>query len=329
MSRRRNLSIAVAVGIALAAGAAWQLLRTPKASAPWLGYIEGEALYIAAPVAGTLAALPVTRGGRAQAGNLLFTLDATTSDAQVNQMAAELAAAKADLADLQAQRDRPPELAVSKAAQASSRAQIARAQSEYERYRKLAADGYATQAQLDAARESLDIAKASLAQAQAQERSGQLTAGRTAQLRAAQARVASAQSALQGQQRQRAEISPRAPMAGAIEQTYFDIGEWVPANSPVVSVLPDDKRKLRFYVPQTRVSALRPGDKVAFDCDGCGPTRVAIIRYISPRAEFTPPVIYSERARAKLVFMVEAALPPEAASLPVGLPVDVQPAALR
>jgi HlyD family secretion protein len=31
-----------------------------------------------------------------------------------------------------------------------------------------------------------------------------------------------------------------------------------------------------------------------------------VVRYISPQAEFTPPVIYSEQTQAKLVFMAEA-----------------------
>ena len=51
----------------------------------------------------------------------------------------------------------------------------------------------------------------------------------------------------------------------------------------------------------------------------------AKISYISPRAEFTPPVIYSEKARSKLVFMVEAILPEGTKPLPLGLPVEIAP----
>jgi HlyD family secretion protein len=49
------------------------------------------------------------------------------------------------------------------------------------------------------------------------------------------------------------------------------------------------------------------------------------IRYISPRAEYTPPVIYSRENRSRLVFMVEVAFDPNAAAgLHPGQPVDVQ-----
>ena len=77
--------------------------------------------------------------------------------------------------------------------------------------------------------------------------------------------------------------------------------------------------------PTSRRAALRPGMTVRFSCDGCGAERQARISFIAPRSEFAPPVIYSERARAKLVFLVEAALPISDKPLPPGLPVEVVP----
>ena len=49
------------------------------------------------------------------------------------------------------------------------------------------------------------------------------------------------------------------------------------------------------------------------------------VNFISPQAEYTPPVIYSRDSRAKLVFMVEIVFDPQtAANLHPGQPVDVQ-----
>jgi HlyD family secretion protein len=45
---------------------------------------------------------------------------------------------------------------------------------------------------------------------------------------------------------------------------------------------------------------------VAVACDGCPSGLEAIVQFVSPQAEFTPPVIYSNESRAKLVFLVEA-----------------------
>lgn len=309
----------------LAAGiAAWLAFGPAEEPPRWLGYVEGEALYVAAPVSGTLASRPVVRGGRVAAGQTLFALDPRTADAETARATADVQQAQAQLADLADRRERAPEIAVSRAAEAAARAQLARADNDFARIAALAARGFASRTQLDAARQARDVAAAQVRQAQAQQQAGGLSVGRAGQQAAARAGLAGAQAGLAAQQRRRQEIAPVAPSAGMIEQTFYDAGEWVPANQPVLALLPDDKRKIRFYVPQDRIAQVRPGMTVRFSCDGCGTERQAVVRYVAPRAEFTPPVIYSERARAKLVFMVEASLPP-GRLLPAGLPVAVVP----
>ncbi len=106
--------------------------------------------------------------------------------------------------------------------------------------------------------------------------------------------------------------------------TLFVRGEWVPAGSPVVAVLPPGNVKVRFFVPEPRLGALKVGQKVALACDACGSGLEATIAYIASQAEFTPPVIYSKDNRAKMVFLVEARPAAElAARLHPGQPVDV------
>ena len=59
--------------------------------------------------------------------------------------------------------------------------------------------------------------------------------------------------------------------------------------------------------------------------DGVRDPFIGKVSYISPHAEYTPPVIYSKESRNKLVFMVEAVFDPAtAAKLHPGQPVDVQ-----
>ena len=119
---------------------------------------------------------------------------------------------------------------------------------------------------------------------------------------------------------------PVAPEDAQVENTFFNVGEWVPAGTPVVSLLPASRVKLRFFVPEEDVSKARMGRPVSFTCDGCPADLRANIIYVSPRAEFTPPVIYSQSARTKLVFMIEARpeVPAQVALAP-GLPVSVAP----
>jgi len=59
--------------------------------------------------------------------------------------------------------------------------------------------------------------------------------------------------------------------------------------------------------------------------DGVKDPFIGKVSFISPRAEFTPPVIYSQEARSKLVFMIEVRFDPAVAkNLHPGQPVDVQ-----
>jgi HlyD family secretion protein len=320
---KRILPLA-AIGIAVLAALIWWAFGRGEGPEPWLGYVEGEAIEVAAPVSGQLAALNVQRGGQVTAGQPLFALNAATTEAELKRLRAQLASAQAQRDDLAKARQRPAELDIARAQQAAARAEVTRTAREYQRIATLAQRGFATKSQLDAARAAADGARASLSQAQASEASGEL-AGRVDQIAAADAQIAAAQAAIVAQSRRGEEIAPLAPAGGLVEQTYFNPGEWVPANTPVVRLLPPGRVKIRFYAPQAAVAGLKPGSKVTVTCDGCGGPVAATVRYVAPQAEFTPPVIYSERARAKLVFLVEAYPDSGIERFRPGLPVEVQP----
>jgi HlyD family secretion protein len=116
-----------------------------------------------------------------------------------------------------------------------------------------------------------------------------------------------------------------APQAGLVYDTLFRQGEWVAAGKPVVVVLPPQNIKVRAFIPETRVGSIHYGEPVQVTVDGVEKPFVGKVSYISPRAEYTPPVIYSRESREKLVFMVESVFDPQvSASLHPGQPVDVE-----
>jgi HlyD family secretion protein len=95
----------------------------------------------------------------------------------------------------------------------------------------------------------------------------------------------------------------------------------------VLSLLPPANIKARFFVPE-RGRVLRAGQAVTISCDGCGALIPAQISRIATQPEFTPPVIYSNGQRSKLVFMVEARPQlKDATRLKPGQPLDVRLAA--
>lgn len=136
-----------------------------------------------------------------------------------------------------------------------------------------------------------------------------------AALRTAEARLNSTKTRLE---RRRV----NSPATGTVQEVYFREGEQVPAGRPIISLLPPGNVRVRFFVPQAKLPTVRIGDTITVRCDGCATGLVARVSFISAQAEFTPPVIYSQEERARLVFRVEA-LPERPADLRVGQPVSV------
>jgi HlyD family secretion protein len=278
------------------------------------GYVEGDDLYLSSPVAGTVGQVTAVKGQRVAAGAQLFAMDPATLNAQQGQAAARTEQARAQAGAAQAQ------AAQAQASLAAARAAEAQASKDLARYLALQRSNPKAVAaqQVDAARAQAETAAA---QRQAAERAA---AAQAVQVLAARAAV---QQAAAGQTEtgvRLGQLSGRAPAAGRIEDVFFQAGEWAAANQPVVALLPDSEVKLRFYVPEQDVQLYRIGRTVEFACDGCRARLKARIDYVSPRPEFTPPIIYSRKTRDKLVFLVEAR-PAEPAALTPGLPVDVTP----
>jgi HlyD family secretion protein len=112
------------------------------------------------------------------------------------------------------------------------------------------------------------------------------------------------------------------PGDGTVEQVYYRPGETVPAGRPVVAILPPGNLKLRFFAPQAILPTIKYGDIVDVSCDGCEKGLTAKVSFIARSAEYTPPVIYSQEERAKLVFLIEAR-PEQPDQFRVGQPVTV------
>lgn len=319
MKPQRLLVLGLLLAAAAVVAAIWLV---PRLSAPAVlsGYVEGEPLYLASPVSGRVDQMLVRRGDRVAQGQKLFVVDPSQLRGARDQAQAEVAAAQAQAADAR-KGQRPVELAVFDANVAAAEATLRDAEATLRRVRPLVQKGFYAKARLDDAQAARDAAAAQVAAARRQRQAAALGA-REDQVRAADSRVAQAGAALDAAQARLSDIAPAAPGAARVEDVFFQAGEWAPANQPILSLLPDERIKVRFFVPQAQIAAYRPGERVRFSCDGCQAGLSAMISYISPRPEFTPPVIYSRETRDRMVFLVEAV---PSARLNPGQPVDVQP----
>jgi HlyD family secretion protein len=273
-------------------------------SKTYQGYAEGDYVRVAALEGGTIAAVPVQRGDKVADGALLFQLDMTAQTEGFNQASAQLAEAKSHLADV-SKGLRPTELDAIKAARASAAATSTRASADHTRAKQLFADGHISKAALDAATANKDAASAALRELDAQLATGKLAA-RDDQIASAQAQVKAAEAAVASARWRLSEREGHAPNGGTVDDVYFRVGETAAPGQPVVSVLPPENIKLRFFIAEPELALVHVGDKVTLACDACAENLKGTVRFISTQAEYTPPVIYSENAKSKLVYMAEA-----------------------
>ena len=284
------------------------------------GYAEADYVDVATAEPGQLESLGAAKGDAIAAGAPLFALEAAREAAALRQAQEQLAAAQAQLQDLR-QGKRPPELDVVRAQLEQARAEATRAGAERERDAAQFASGGIAQAQLDRSQAAADAAAARVRELERQLDVAQLPA-RADQIAAQEAQAAAAQAAVDQAAWRLGQKTVAAPVAGQVFDVLYQPGEWVAAGRPVVRLLPPGNVKIRFFVPETALGALAVGQALAVRCDGCADELPAKIAYISPEAEFTPPIIYSNETRSKLVFMVEAR-PLDGANLHPGQPLEV------
>lgn len=304
MDRRRSRSAFILGSLALVVALPGALSGCGnEEAAPWSGYAEADLVYLASSGAGVLSGIRVQRGDVVAPGADLFQIDAAPEAYGKQAAQAQQSKAAAQLADLGKGR-RTNELKAIKAQLEQAKAALTISTTQLKRNKELVRQGYVTPSQMDEleAARTRDAARvtelqAQLAVAEDSARPDTLAAAK-AELQAAKAQVSQQRWAEDQKVR-------RAPVASRVFDVLYRLGEWVPAGAPVVVLLPEQAVKVRFFVPQADLARTKVGQAVRFACDGCA-AGTATVRYVSPQAEFTPPVIYSNESKGKLVYMVEA-----------------------
>lgn len=286
-----------------------------------VGYVEGEYVLLAPLENAQVRSVSVRRGDAVTVGQVLATVEGADAEIAVAQSEAALAQAKAQLADLK-QGKRPEEIAVLEAALRSAEAQAAEARRVMTRTEELKQKGIATQADLDKAATSLEIAEAAVGKARADLEVAKLPA-RPEAIEAAQHQVDQAEASLEQARWRLSQRRIIAPSTGRISDVIRHAGDLAGPAAPILSMLPDGAVKIKFYVREGDFSSIAVGDRLAVRCDGCPDGLTARVSYVAPDPEFTPPVIYSLESRQKLSHLVEAKPEGNAAALQPGQIVDV------
>jgi HlyD family secretion protein len=270
-----------------------------------------------------LETLSVKRGDLVKSGDPLFALECGLETAARDEANRKLTQGRANLEDAKKGK-RPPELESAEATLKQARAALILSEKEYKRQDDLYHRGVSSAEDFDRARSTRDQDDHRVQQLEADLATAHL-GSRDDQVAAAEANVRALEAALAQADWNLSQKRQSVPQDGLVYDTLYYTGEWVAAGRPVVALLPPTNVKVRAFVPEAMVGSLHPGQSVSVFVDGIGAPFVGKVTYISPQAEYTPPVIYSQESREKLVFMVECRFDPAiAARLHPGQPVDVE-----
>lgn len=285
LSRRPRRLLLSALALLVAAACR----RTEPTTLELAGTLEARTVEVGSLLGGRVAAVRIDEGAEVAAGQVLVELEATLLAPQIERQRAVLAAAREQLA-LAEQGPRREERERARVAWEAAKTDLGRIES-------LFADGVVGKADLDAAHVREALARETWQEADRGSRAEEIAAARAAVER---------ESAQLGYlERQREELTVRAPIAGRVEAFDLRPGDLVAANQAVATLLEPDQIWIRVYVPETELAHVHPGDRVAIRVDTFPgrsfPGRVVEIRH---RAEYLPRNVQTLDQRADQVFAV-------------------------
>jgi membrane fusion protein (multidrug efflux system) len=217
-----------------------------------VGTLEpNEEVTVSNQVEGTVMQVLVDLGDAVPAGKILARLDTHELELAVNQQRAALQQELARLG-LNDERANVDEATTSQVQQAE--ATFSEARIRLERTRQLAEQGVVPKQTLDEQQARYDVSEAAVKSARETVRNIRATiAARTAALALAEKKLADA--------------TIKAPITGFIKERQISEGQYLRANSPVVTIVQNSPLKLRVDVPEHAIGLIRAGGPVRFRVD--------------------------------------------------------------
>ncbi len=295
---------------------------SPEPDSTLHGYAEGDFIRIAPQQSGLVISTSAQEGERVAQGEEVLRQDATAEIAALASATARIDAATARYDDALAGA-RDPEIEAARDLLRQALAAQNDAAQSLERSQALFTDGHISQARLDTARAAATAADARVDEMRQRLNIVRLPA-RADQLRVLQAEIAGAEAERDAALYRLELRSVSAPVDARIHRQLRFAGEQAGPAAPVYELLPDGAVHAVLFIPEPSLASLSVGARLSVSCDACPADLSAIITTIDDTAEFTPPILYSDNERARLVYRAEArfsADPP-----PPGTPLFLEPA---
>lgn len=332
-ARRRGIVIAIAAIVQLlgAAALAWVWWQRDAAGEDMhtlllYGNVDQRQVSLAFNTAERIAELTVREGDKVSPGQLLGRLDTRTSRLRVAQTDAQIGVAAQALARLKAG-TRPEEIARSRAALAAAAANVEFAAQQLARLQAARDDT----AGRGVAQQDLDAAaarrKVALAQRDSADKALALAiAGpRREDIAQAEAQLAAARADKALAERQVEESELKAPIAAVVRARLLEPGDIASPQRPVFTLAIMQPKWVRAFVPEPRLSQIRPGMAAQVSTDSApGKALPGRIGFIASVAEFTPKTVQTEELRSSLVYEVRIEVDDPADTLRLGMPATVR-----
>lgn len=271
------------------------------------GYVEAKRIYLAADISGKITQIDFAEGDVIAAGQQIFQLDSLRQQANLNALLARKSVVLAQLADSKIGLQRPEDIQVLEASLEKAEIQSQYASTELSRAKDLVAKKVWPPNKLDSAQTAYDQSqttieeiKRSIAAARVPARAGQ-TNVLVASVKEVDALIEQAQVELD-------KCAIYSSHSGIIDEIFYRQDEVIAAGQPVLSIIPNDKLIVRFFVPQVMRSKIAINQQIALRADGLDKELSARISFIASQPEYTPPIMLNEKSRKELVYMMEAHL---------------------
>jgi len=258
-----------------------------------------------------------------RAGDTLAVIDRTELLARRAQADAQLAAARALLAEME-RGSRPEELAQAREADSLAGARFADAQRDLGRTQQLLRDGAVSQEAADKARLAVDVARSQREQA-AQQLALVKAGPRAERITAQRAVVDQGEAMIRQMSAQLANAVVIAPFDGVVTVRQRQPGETVAPGAPVLTVANLGDRWVRIYIAEDRLGAIALGEAATITTDTYKDKHyTGEVSFIASQAEFTPRNVQTTEERVKLVYAVKVRVTGDTENaLKPGMPADV------
>jgi HlyD family secretion protein len=320
----KRLIAVIAVAVVLAAAAIFAVTRRGSEREETIrvsGNFETHEAEAAFQIAGRLSERYVSEGQTVAAGQPVARLDDTEILHEVAGRGADVAAAAAALAELEAG-FRPEEIAQARAALRAAESEAARLESDYARQAQLLRDDVIARREFETAEAARNVARSRVEELR--QRAALLERGpRHEQITAARARVEQATQARAVAETKLTFTRIVAPFDGVVLEENVEPGETVSPGTPVVTIGNLRRVWLRAFLPQTELAHVRLGQPVDVSVDSFpGRTFPGRISFIASESEFTPKSVQTEKERVKLVYRIRIDVPNPDLALKPGMPAD-------